>query len=249
MADKKTAKRKLPWDLRYTQNRELSWLQFDRRVLEEAEDKTNPLYERLKFVSIFQSNLDEFFMIRVGSLTDIAALGKDDKPDSKSGLTAAEQLKRIYAVCRPYYAQRDKIFASIEEKLEKHGVRRLVRKGMDPAQRRYADKWFKNYALPILSPQIVDPRHPFPHLNNNQLHLVLTLKNKAEEQTVMGLLPLPQSLPPFLVLPGAEGALDYVLTHDLLLETLSSRTCCSDVSPTFPFHKCLLKLLSRLGCI
>src|SRR5699024_2724663 len=126
MSEKKNSKRKLPWDLRYTQNRELSWLQFDRRVLEEAEDKTNPLYERLKFVAIFQSNLDEFFMVRVGSLTDIAALGKDDKPDSKSGLTAAEQLKEIYAFCRPYYAQRDKIFSSIEEKLAQKGVRRLI---------------------------------------------------------------------------------------------------------------------------
>ena len=221
MSEKKNSKRKLPWDLRYTQNRELSWLQFDRRVLEEAEDKTNPLYERLKFVAIFQSNLDEFFMVRVGSLTDIAALGKDDKPDSKSGLTAAEQLKEIYAFCRPYYAQRDKIFSSIEEKLAQKGVRRLVRKEMNAAQRRYADKWLKNYALPILSPQIVDPRPPFPHLNNNQLHLILTLKNKAEDQTVTGLLPLPPSLPPFLVLPSEEETLDYVLTQDLLQEKLT----------------------------
>ena len=220
MAEKKTAKKKLPWDLRYTQNRELSWLQFNRRVLEEAEDKTNPLYERLKFVAIFQSNLDEFFMIRVGSLTDIAALGKDDKPDSKSGLTAAEQLKQIYARCRPYYAQRDKIFAAIEEKLAGQKVRRLARKEMDALQRRYADKWFKNYVLPILSPQIVDPRHPFPHLNNNQLHLILTLKNKAEDQVVMGLLPVPASLPPFLALPGPAEELDYTLIPDLLLEKL-----------------------------
>lgn len=103
------------WKQGYTQNRELSWLQFNARVLSEAQDENVPLLERLKFLSIFTSNLDEFYMIRVGSLGDIAAVDKSGV-DSKSGLTAQEQLEHIYAATAPLYQLRDQVFRDVEDR-------------------------------------------------------------------------------------------------------------------------------------
>ena len=102
--------------LRYTQNRELSWLRFDQRVLEEAQDQSVPLLERMKFVSIFTSNLDEFFMIRVGSLYDMAAVD-NKQTDSRSGMTPREQLDAIYDAVAPLYKERDKTYAEIKKHL------------------------------------------------------------------------------------------------------------------------------------
>ena len=126
----KKKQRILSHDISYTLNRELSWLEFNRRVLEEAEDTSVPLFERLKFVSIFTSNLDEFFMIRVGSLTDIAAIRSEDLPDNKCGWTAAEQLEHIFKVCGPLSGRRDKVFGEIESALSDLGVKRLRRKNL-----------------------------------------------------------------------------------------------------------------------
>ena len=113
------------WEQGYTQNRELSWLQFNARVLAEAEDENVPLLERFKFLAIFTSNLDEFFMIRVGSLCDMAAVDKEHT-DSKSGLTAKEQLHLIYKAVVPLYARRDAAFSDVDSKLSAIGLRRLT---------------------------------------------------------------------------------------------------------------------------
>lgn len=207
---------KIDRDTSYTQNRELSWLQFNRRVLEEAEDAAVPLFERLKFVSIFTSNLDEFFMIRVGSLTDIAAIS--DFPDNKCGWTAAEQLEHIFKVCGPLSKRRDKVLAQIEKDLDALGVKRLTRKDLKAEDKRFVDKWYRNAAKPILSPQVIDQHHPFPHIPNGRLHVLVRLR--FEERVLLGLLPVPPSLPPFLVLPG--DGLRYILTEDILLGKVSS---------------------------
>ena len=110
-----------PENLDYTQNRELSWLRFNQRVLEEAQDETVPLMERMKFVAIFTSNLDEFFMIRVGSLYDMAA-ADNTKQDIRSGMTAEEQLAAIYRAVAPMYKERDKTYAEIKKQLHPYGV-------------------------------------------------------------------------------------------------------------------------------
>ena len=107
--------------LNYTQNRELSWLRFDQRVLEEARDKSVPLLERMKFVAIFTSNLDEFFMIRVGSLYDMVQTDEKHR-DSRSGMTPQEQLDAIYAAVAPLYKERDKTYAGIKKELSPYGV-------------------------------------------------------------------------------------------------------------------------------
>ncbi len=209
----KKKQRILSHDISYTLNRELSWLEFNRRVLEEAEDTSVPLFERLKFVSIFTSNLDEFFMIRVGSLTDIAAIRSEDLPDNKCGWTAAEQLEHIFKVCGPLSGRRDKVFGEIESALSDLGVKRLRRKNLTANEKRFVDQWYRTAAKPILSPQVIDQHHPFPHLPNGRLHLLVRLR--FDERILLGLLPIPPSLPPMVVLPG-EG-LRYILTEDILL--------------------------------
>lgn len=196
----------------YTQNRELSWLQFNARVLAEAEDENVPLLERFKFLAIFTSNLDEFFMIRVGSLCDMAAVDKEHT-DSKSGLTAKEQLHLIYKAVEPLYARRDAAFSDVDSKLSAIGLRRLTMDSLAPDEQKYIKRYFKDIIAPVLSPQIVDSHHPFPHLEGKVLHIAALLSHKKNER--LGLLPVPASLPPVVFLPETPSR--YILTEDILL--------------------------------
>lgn len=186
--------------LTYTQNRELSWLQFNDRILEVAMDATVPLLERLKFVEIFTSNLDEFFMIRVGSLFDFSHVNPDDI-DSKSGMTPKEQLSAIYSAVRPLYAKRERCFFDIVSQLKVHGIHYLSYNDLLPEEVKFVKQYFKQSVMPILSPQIVDSHHPFPHLQNKFLHVVARLKYKGKE--TFGCVPIPAALPDVLYLPGS----------------------------------------------
>ena len=200
------------WEQGYTQNRELSCLQFNARVLAEAEDENVPLLERFKFLAIFTSNLDEFFMIRVGSLCDMAAVDKEHT-DSKSGLTAKEQLHLIYKAVEPLYARRDAAFSDVDSKLSAIGLRRLTMDSLAPDEQKYIKRYFKDIIAPVLSPQIVDSHHPFPHLEGKVLHIAALLSHKKTER--LGLLPVPASLPPVVFLPETPSR--YILTEDILL--------------------------------
>ena len=200
------------WEQGYTQNRELSWLQFNARVLAEAEDENVPLLERFKFLAIFTSNLDEFFMIRVGSLCDMAAVDKEHT-DSKSGLTAKEQLHLIYKAVEPLYARRDAAFYDVDSKLSAIGLRRLTMDSLAPDEQKYIKRYFKDIIAPVLSPQIVDSHHPFPHLEGKVLHIAALLSHKKTER--LGLLPVPASLPPVVFLPETPSR--YIPTEDILL--------------------------------
>ena len=200
------------WNQGYTQNRELSWLEFNARVLAEAEDETVPLLERFKFLAIFTSNLDEFFMIRVGSLTDMAAL-EPNRRDSKSGLTASEQLDRIYAAVEPLYVRRDAAFRDVDSRLAEEDLRRISMDKLDGSERKYIKRYFETMIAPVLSPQVVDSHHPFPHLEGKVLHMAALLSHKKTER--LGLLPVPASLPPVVFLPETPSR--YILTEDILL--------------------------------
>lgn len=200
------------WEQGYTQNRELSWLQFNARVLAEAEDENVPLLERFKFLAIFTSNLDEFFMIRVGSLCDMAAVDKGHT-DSKSGLTAKEQLHLIYKAVDPLYARRDAAFSDADSKLSAIGLRRLTMDSLALDEQKYIKRYFKDIIAPVLSPQIVDSHHPFPHLEGKVLHIAALLSHKKTER--LGLLPVPASLPPVVFLPETPSR--YIPTEDILL--------------------------------
>ena len=144
---------------RYMQNRELSWLRFDHRVLEEASCPTIPLLERLNFVNIFTTNLDEFFMVRVGSLTDYMTYAPDYL-DNKTGMTAEDQLDAIFQACAPLYEERDRAYADVMHQLKKNGLAALRMEELNRDEQKEAERYFKSSILPVLSPQIIDPRHP-----------------------------------------------------------------------------------------
>lgn len=205
-------------DTSYTQNRELSWLKFDLRVLEEAEDETVPLLERLKFISIFTSNLDEFFMVRVGSLFDMSVISPKDL-DNKSGLTPAGQLEQIYAQIPRLMKKRDEIYGRVMSALAEHGIRDLEMGELTPQEKKYVNHYFKANVLPILSPQIVDSRHPFPHLVSKQLYIASNLHGKRDSAP-LGLIPVPQVLPKFIQMPG--DARRFVRLENIILAKADS---------------------------
>lgn len=183
------------------QNRELSWLRFNERVLQEAQDPSVPLFERLKFISIFSSNLDEFFMIRVGSLVDLAGQ-KEAVVDNKTGMTAQEQLKQIYEEVKPLYMQRDMSYFEIQKQMAAHGIRHLALSELDGEEQNYLKEYFRRYIMPILSPQIVDNHHPFPFIPNKRPFVAMHLGNKNKD--LLGLIPVPDTIPELIFLPG-EG--------------------------------------------
>ena len=208
------------YDFSYTQNRELSWLQFDNRVLDEAFDATVPLFERLKFVSIFESNLDEFFMVRVGGLSDLATL-KHQPVDNKSNLTPAQQIDRIFSALPPLLDRVSTAFGSIEAQLAQHGVARLAPDDLEGEDRTFVEAFFRSYVSPIISPLVVDPRHPFPNLRNGSLYIVSSLEGMGEEG-LLGLIEIPSSLPRILQVPSRtqEDAYRYILLEDVVMACL-----------------------------
>ena len=199
-------------DTRYTQERELSWLRFNERVLEEAKDESVPLFERLKFAAIFTSNLDEFFMIRVGSISDMT-LSKQTHVDSKSGLTPTEQLQAIFKAVPGLYKQRDKIISQLEKRLRTCNICNLSPEELDGKERKQVERWFRDYVQPVLSPMVLDSHHPFPHLPSNSLTIALTLRMGSGQ--CFGLVPIPKNLPPYLQLE--ERGLRYLLTEQVVL--------------------------------
>ena len=205
----------IPEILDYTQNRELSWLRFNQRVLEEARDEKVPLMERMKFVAIFTSNLDEFFMIRVGSLYDMAAVD-NKKKDTRSGMTPKEQISAIYQAVAPLYKERDKTYAEIKKQLKPYGVCGLDIKELEQQEKKYVKKYFKEQVLPVLSPQIVDANHPFPHLLNKEIYVVANLKLGGK--AMMGIVPVPQYISDILYLPGHD--IRYISMEKVIMEYL-----------------------------
>jgi polyphosphate kinase len=198
----------------YTQNRELSWLRFNERVLMEGYDESVPLYERLGFASIFTSNLDEFFMIRMGGLHDLSLL-KKPPIDNKSFETPQQQLDHVYEACVPLYEKRDELFSAIETKLWDFDVRRFTSATLSTHDRKDVDNWATREVLPLLSPQIIDPSHPFPHLENGAIYIAVRLKDKVAGDTkLVGLLPVPRVLQRTYRL--SSDGLYYILIEDVI---------------------------------
>lgn len=201
-------------DYSYTQNRELSWLRFNRRVLEESADEGVPLLERLKFIAIFSSNLDEFFMVRVGSLVDLAAVSPQEV-DNKSGMTPHQQLKAIYETIPALMEIKGQLYARVRRLLAQQGIEDLAYEDLTDQERQQADDYFRSLVLPILSPQIVSQRHPTPHLGNKEQYVVALLRSKSGKAS-LGFVPLPRSLRPLFLLPGSQGRylrLETILRH------------------------------------
>lgn len=195
----------------FMQNREISWLRFNERVLEEAKDETVPLYERLKFVSIFTSNLDEFYMIRVGSLMDLRMM--ENTRDNKTGMSPKQQLEKIFEHTIPLYKDKNRIYHVLEQKLRQFEIFNLTIKELEKSERKFLDKYYQNEILPILSPQVIDLRHPFPHLMNKELYIICEF---ACETAKFGLIPISMSFKSYVRLPGNQTR--YVLTEKIVLE-------------------------------
>ena len=206
------------YDFSYTQNRELSWLRFDDRVLDEAFDTTVPLFERLKFVSIFESNLDEFFMVRVGGLSDLATL-KHQPVDNKSNLTPSEQIDRIFQALPPLTDKAATAFRTIEAALAERGLERVSAADLLGEDRAFVEGYFQRYLQPVISPLVIDPRHPFPNLRNGALYLACTLSS-SDEDGLIGLIEMPPSLPRCVEVPTGDGSYRYILLEDVIMACL-----------------------------
>ena len=196
-------------------NRELSWLEFNKRVLEEAEDASNPLLERVKFLSIFSSNLDEFFMVRVAGLREQAfgdGAPQDYTPD---GLRAITQLQRVAKRTQELVAAEYRCWnESVLPQLNQQGIRLLEHDELDGPQREALDHFFRERAFPILTPMAIDPSHPSPHFHNRQLYLGAMLKRHhgLGPKQLFAVVQLPQILPRFVPLSSGDEP------HFILLE-------------------------------
>lgn len=187
-------------DPQYYFNRELSWLEFNNRVLHEACDPRTPLLERLKFLAIFSSNLDEFFMVRVAALKEqVEAKVSKLSPD---GLTPQEQLAVISQRLRPLVAQQHQHFEQvIRPHLAREGIHILDYIDLNQEQRSYLQRYFDEQIFPVLTPLAVDPSHPFPHISNLSLNLAVVVKNPETEEEFFARVKVPKVLPRFVPLP------------------------------------------------
>ncbi len=197
-------------------NRELSWLQFNRRVLEEAEDPANPLCERLNFAAIFQSNLDEFFMVRVGMLLDTLNMGVTD---NKTGMTSGQQAAAVLDKTRQLLADRDRICKGLLGELSSQGVELCRFDALPDKTQSFLEKYFTASVLPLLSPQIIGRKQPFPFLRNKEIYAVAMLKTKNGGER-MGIVPCGEGVLRRLVpLPGEGG--QFILVEELIASFLS----------------------------
>ena len=198
-------------------NRELSWLKFNERVLEEAESESVPLCERLSFASIYQNNLDEFFMVRVGSLADQMLLSKNLR-DSKTHMTAEEQIRAILKDVARLNRRKDVVYATLMNRLEDHGVRLVNFRKLGDREGRELERFFDTQAAPLLSPTVVSRRQPFPFLQNRELYAVGVLAGKGGREK-LGLIPCGTgAIPRLIAVPGQPGT--YMLSEELILHFL-----------------------------
>jgi polyphosphate kinase len=255
-------------DFSYTSNRELSWLMFNERVLQMANDESVPLLERLKYISIFISNIDEFFMIRVGSLYDLSIIN-EKHIDNKSGMNVQEQLTQVFKAVAPMYQKKDQAVLYLDSLLREHGIERLEFSELKDSDRKHIDRYFKTDILPILVPQVIDAHHPFPHIENKSLHIAVMLNSK--DDTKFGIIPVPKTLPRIVLLKNS--LMRYILIEDIILnyvdkifemykvqeQTIISVTRNADINPDdealdfeedFRHHmKKLLKRRARLSAV
>lgn len=195
----------------FTQNRELSWLKFNERVLNESMDRTVPLLERLKFISIFSSNLDEFFMVRVGSLYDLNLIDPE-QTDKKSGMTPRGQIDAVYDAVKPLYRKKTEYYRHLMGALKRYRIESPHFDELSPEHRKEVRQFFRNYIKPVLSPIVIDSHHPFPHLENKKIYVIAALKLKNKETP--GIIPIPAGVPPVLYLSG--DGVRYIYAEDIL---------------------------------
>jgi len=223
----------------FFENRELSWLKFDRRVLEESQSPDVPVLEQLKFLRIFADNMDEFFMIRVGSLYEQSLL-RQMPVDNKTGWDAKRQLREIYAAMPELYGLYEESFSGVDARLRGAGIEYLRPDQLNSAQRRYIRQYFKHEVMPLLSPLVIDAKHPFPHIENKRLCIAVELEHA--EKKALGVVVLPDALTHercvFLPQELCGGAkCRYLLAEEILL---------SYVKDIYKAHTVRKKLIMRI---
>ena len=195
-------------------NRELSWLKFNERVLEEAENKEVPLCERMNFVSIYQSNLDEFFMVRVGSLQDEMLLNKKVR-DSKTKMTSEEQIKAILKEVKRLNKRKDAAYESLMGQVEKYGIKLIDFTTAKAEEKKFLEHYFNHEIVPLSSPTIVGKRQPFPFLKNENIYAVVVLETRSGKERI-GIIPCTNNMVERLIeLPGGKGR--YILSENIIL--------------------------------
>lgn len=204
-------------DIVFKQNREVSWLRFNQRVLEEADIPTLPVLERLKFVSIYATNLDEFFMVRVGSLLD-KSIYTPEAIDNKSAMNPKEQLDIIYKTTHKLNEKYNESYKKVEKTLRDYDIYSLDFDELSKQEKEYVEKYFNDVIYPVLSPQVINPHHPFPHLKNKGLYIACLLKHK--DKKIYGLVPVPENIGEYIFLPGKH--VKYIHVEKIILEFIDS---------------------------
>jgi len=185
----------------FTQNREISWLRYNERVLEEALDESVPLFERLRFIAIFVSNLEEFFKVRVGSLLGEDSVG-DDEIDEKSGMTAAQQLRRIHDLVPGLLLKKDMAYSLVESRLKDAGVERLEPWQLSEEDRGRCFDFFRDEIKDRLTVRVLDAEEPLPEMDEERPYIIASLDAELEDK--FGFIDMPADLPLVFVLPGTR---------------------------------------------
>lgn len=195
-------------------NRELSWLKFNERVLEEAENPEVPLCDRMTFVSIYQSNLDEFFRVRVGSLQDQMLISTEIR-ENKTKMTSAEQIRAIIKEVKKLNQRKDKAYEKLMKKIEEYGITLINHASAKSEEKKFLEKYFMKEIMPLSSPTIVGKRQPFPFLKNGEIYAVVVLETRNKKERI-GIIPCSNNMLTRMVeLPGGKGR--YMLIEDLIL--------------------------------
>ena len=195
-------------------NRELSWLKFNERVLEEAENNEVPLCERMNFVSIYQSNLDEFFRVRVGSLQDQMLVNKKIR-DNKTNMNSEEQIKAILKEVKRLNKRKDAAYADLMKKVAEYGITLVDFKTAKPEEKKFLEQYFNHEIVPLSSPTIVGKRQPFPFLRNQEIYAVVVLETRSGKERI-GIIPCTNNMVERLVeIPGGDGR--YILSENIVL--------------------------------
>ena len=202
----------------YYNNRELSWLAFNERVLHEALDKRNPLLERIKFLAIFSSNLDEFFMVRVAGLKDQVKVGFM-KPENKAGMTAKQQLVKISEITHTLVALQDQTFQDhILPALKQESINLLKMEQLTKDQKSYLENYFNEQIFPVLTPMAIDAYRPFPMLLNKSINLAVSIESNQDldNKQQLAIVQVPSVLGRFIEVPFIDGTTSFVLLEDVI---------------------------------
>lgn len=221
----------------YFANRELSFLNFNRRVLEESGEPEVPLLEKYKFTAIFHSNLDEFYMIRVGSLYEKSLLCDEALNDNKTGWSPGLQLSHIFAATKNLYAEADAMFWNTTSLLEEKNIKYCSFEQLKEGEKKWLKNYFKREISPLLSPQIIDSKHPFPHLFNKQIYVILEITHNGKNS--YGIISQNKNIERIIEIPcePGESRYKYILSEDLIFR---------HAKELFKKHKIVSKFLIRI---